>query len=100
MYNDGMSKNLLSASDARAGLPDLLDRVEAGEEIMITRHAKPIAVVLSPAKLRTRRTAELDEDLARIQEAITGERSLAAPTMTENRAEDLLGHVRDSRQVR
>lgn len=47
----------MSTSEARACLPDLLDRVERGEEVTITRHGKPIAVVVRPDALRTRRAA-------------------------------------------
>jgi prevent-host-death family protein len=37
----------IGAFDAKTNLSALLDRVEAGEEIVITRHGKPIAK-LSP----------------------------------------------------
>ena len=45
----------LTVSEARARLPELLDRVDEGEEITITRHGKPAAVLLRPDKLRVRR---------------------------------------------
>ena len=37
----------VGAFEAKNTLGSLLDRVEAGEEILITRHGKPEAVVLS-----------------------------------------------------
>ena len=46
---------MISVSDARATLPQILDRVERGEEIIISRHGKPVAVVIQPDALRTRR---------------------------------------------
>lgn len=48
----------LSVSEARASLPDLLDRVAAGEEITVTRHGRPVAVVVRPDALRARRADE------------------------------------------
>lgn len=33
----------VGVSDAKSRLPELLDRVENGEQIVITRHGKPIA---------------------------------------------------------
>ena len=50
MYMDS-----LTMSEARARLPELLDRIERGEEITITRHGRPAAVLLRPDKLRVRR---------------------------------------------
>ena len=41
----------MSASRARAALPEILDRVSAGEEVTITRHGRAIAVVVSPQAL-------------------------------------------------
>ena len=34
---------VISVEEAQAGLPELLDNLAAGEEIVITRNAKPIA---------------------------------------------------------
>lgn len=41
-YSDQMSRTV-SATEAKAKLLALLDEVEAGEEIEITRHGRPIA---------------------------------------------------------
>jgi antitoxin (DNA-binding transcriptional repressor) of toxin-antitoxin stability system len=38
----------MTMTEARAALPQVLDRVAAGEEITITRHGKPAAVVVRP----------------------------------------------------
>ncbi|MBF0267514.1 MAG: type II toxin-antitoxin system Phd/YefM family antitoxin [Alphaproteobacteria bacterium] len=35
--------------EAKAHLSELLDRVESGEEVMITRHGKPSAKLVAPA---------------------------------------------------
>ena len=39
---------VMTISEARAALPEVLTRVEAGEEITITRHGSPVAVVVRP----------------------------------------------------
>jgi len=38
----------MTISEARAALPEVLNRVAEGEEITITRHGRPIAVVVRP----------------------------------------------------
>ena len=42
----------MTVSAARAKLPEVLDRVERGEEITITRHGRAVAVLLQPDALR------------------------------------------------
>jgi antitoxin (DNA-binding transcriptional repressor) of toxin-antitoxin stability system len=39
---------VMTASEARAALPEVLTRVAQGEEITITRYGRPIAVVVRP----------------------------------------------------
>jgi len=55
----------VQASEAKAHLPSLLDAVERGETIIITRHGKPIARIVPEAD---RRQAELDRVMAEIEE--------------------------------
>jgi antitoxin (DNA-binding transcriptional repressor) of toxin-antitoxin stability system len=38
----------MTLSEARAALPEVLNRVAQGEEITITRHGSPVAVVVRP----------------------------------------------------
>ena len=38
----------VGAFEAKTRLSELLDRVEEGEEIVITRHGKPVAVLAPP----------------------------------------------------
>jgi prevent-host-death family protein len=43
----------IGIKQARQELPDLIDRAEAGEEIMITRQGKPVAkLIAAPKKLK------------------------------------------------
>ena len=38
----------VTVSEARANLPTLLNRVERGDQIQISRHGKPIAILIQP----------------------------------------------------
>jgi len=55
----------IQASDAKARLSQLLDEVERGETIVITRHGRAIARIIPEAD---RRRHEIDEALADIKE--------------------------------
>jgi len=55
----------IQASDAKARLPQLLDDVERGETLIITRHGRRIARIVPEAN---RRQAEVDRSLASIRE--------------------------------
>ncbi len=44
-----MSKSY-SVADARAHLPDILDAVEAGKDVQLTRRGRPVALLLSPER--------------------------------------------------
>ncbi len=39
---------VMTVSEARAALPEVLNRVEAGEQVTITRHGRAVAVVVRP----------------------------------------------------
>ena len=39
-----------SVADARAHLPDILDDVEAGNDVQLTRRGRPVALLLSPQR--------------------------------------------------
>ena len=55
----------IQASEAKTHLPQLLDDVERGETILITRHGKPIARLVPEVD---RRQAEIDSAIDRIQQ--------------------------------
>jgi prevent-host-death family protein len=50
------SQNTVGAFEAKTHLSELLDRVEAGEEVTITRHGSPVAQLV-PVRKRTSREA-------------------------------------------
>jgi prevent-host-death family protein len=54
----------VQASDAKAHLPQLLDDVERGETIVITRHGRPIARIVPEAD---RRQEEIDKAIEGIK---------------------------------
>lgn len=54
----------VQASEAKTHLPQLLDDVERGETILITRHGRPIARLVPEAD---RRQAEVDRAVANIR---------------------------------
>ena len=93
---------MITASEARAALPDLLSRVEGGEEVTITRHGRPVAVLVRPDALRSRRARAALEGAERIHQLLAGAAS-AAPEdtgLTEARAEELIAEIRAGRDAR
>ena len=46
----------MTVSEARATWAELLDHVLQGEEVTLTRHGRPVAVVVHPDLLRVRRS--------------------------------------------
>lgn len=93
----------MTASQARSALPELLDRVLAGEEITITRHGKPVAVVVRPDTVRTRRADRALADAERLREMLRWGASVGldpAPPLTAKRADELVADVRASRASR
>jgi prevent-host-death family protein len=93
----------LPVSEARAALPELLTRVEEGEEVTITRHGRPIAVLVRPDALRSRRAQEALEGAARVHELLAEAASTPLPEgagLTTQRAEELIGEIRAGRDSR
>jgi antitoxin (DNA-binding transcriptional repressor) of toxin-antitoxin stability system len=101
MYNSLMST--MSVSEARAALPEILDRVTAGEEITITRHGRQIAVVVRPDAIRVRRADRALAEAERLRDLLDRGRSTRladAPALSTERAEELLAEVASSRSTR
>lgn len=93
----------ISASEARATLPAILDHVLAGEEVTITRHGMPVAVVVRPDALRARRADDVLAANERLRDVLTVQRARRldrGPTLTAERADQLLDDVRASRAGR
>jgi len=93
----------MNATDARGALPELLDRVAAGEEVTITRHGRPVAVMVRPDALRSRRAEQALADAAQIRDLLkAGRRSSLSELrgMSAERAEELIAEVRAGRHRR
>ena len=84
-------------------MPALLDRVVAGEEVTITRHGQPVAVVVRPDALRSRRTERAFAAAQAIHELV--ERGRNTPlsksgSLSAEWAEELIGEIRAGRDSR
>jgi antitoxin (DNA-binding transcriptional repressor) of toxin-antitoxin stability system len=93
----------MTVSEARAHLPQLLDRVAAGEEVSITRHGKQVAVVMRPDRLRVRRATGAMSTADKVRDLIERGRATRladAPTISSERVAELVADVRDGRQGR
>ncbi|HUZ27561.1 MAG TPA: type II toxin-antitoxin system Phd/YefM family antitoxin [Streptosporangiaceae bacterium] len=92
----------MTASEARAALPELLTRVEQGDEVTITRHGRPVAVLVSPGALRSRQVGAV-ADAERIHELLAGAATVAIPEhdgLTAERADELIREIRAGREAR
>jgi prevent-host-death family protein len=92
----------MTASEARAALPELLSRVEDGEEVTITRHGRAVAVLVRPDALRARRASAALHEAERIHQLLT-EAAAAVPEgpgLTAQRAEELISEIRAGRDAR
>lgn len=93
----------MSVSEARAALPELLDRVLAGEEVTITRHGRAVAVVVRPDALRVRRADGILAEAERLRDLLDQGRLAplaGAPALAAERAERLVAEVTSSRSAR
>jgi antitoxin (DNA-binding transcriptional repressor) of toxin-antitoxin stability system len=93
----------MTVSEARAALPEVLDRVAEGEEVTITRHGRPVAVVVRPDILWSRRARGALDDAERIHALLAEAATAALPEgsgLTERRAEELVAEIRAGRDAR
>lgn len=90
----------MTATEARAALPALLDRVRDGDEVVITRHGQPVAVVVRPDALRARRAGAELAVADRVRDTLAAGRATAlssAGELSEARADELATDVRAAR---
>lgn len=90
----------MTASQARAALPEILDRVMAGEEVTITRHGTAVAVIVRPDAMRARRADEALADAERLREILENGRAADlgnATPIAGDRAEELIDAARSMR---
>lgn len=88
----------MSSTEARAALPELLDRVLRGEEVTITRHGTPVAVMVRPDSLRSRRADRALAEASKIQDALDAGRAATLSSLTgltTARVDELIAEVRE-----
>ncbi|MBA2617711.1 MAG: type II toxin-antitoxin system prevent-host-death family antitoxin [Rubrobacter sp.] len=56
--------------EAKTHLPRLLDEVAGGEEITITKHGVPVAVLVPPPEKKRRSTREVIEELREFRKGV------------------------------
>jgi prevent-host-death family protein len=94
---------ILTVTAARATLPQLVDRVAAGEEVTLTRHGRPVAVVVRPDALRSRRADQALSAADRVRALLERGREVplaVRPAVAASRADELVASVRASRTKR
>ena len=69
----------VSVSEARAALPEILDRVLAGEEVTITRHGREVAVLVRPDAIRARRADQALAEAERLRDLLDRGRRTPSP---------------------
>lgn len=74
--------DMVSASDARTRFGELLDRVVAGEEILITRNGGPVARIVPAGRCAVQSGGDTVDALLRLRERIArrtkGRKGIAA----------------------
>lgn len=94
----------MTVSEARAALPEVLNRVAEGEEITITRHGRAVAVIVRPDIMWSRSRAEdvlVEADqLHNLLEAAAGSEAPAGQGLTQEYAEALIAAIRADRDGR
>ena len=91
-----------TVSDARGALPEILDRVTAGEEVVLTRHGRAIAVIVRPDALRSRRAERALRSAEDLHDRLIAARLRSEPgaSLGRRRAEKLVADVRSARDAR
>jgi prevent-host-death family protein len=99
MHNIWVTKTM-TVSEVRAALPRILESVNAGDEVTITHHGKPVAVIVHPDTLRARRATSALDAAAVISGVIDRGRATdlgSSPLLTRKQAAVIAAEVRASR---
>ena len=94
----------MTVSEARAALPEVLNRVAEGEEVTITRHGRAVAVIVRPDIIWSRSRAEvvLSEaaSMHALLESIADDDLNVGTGVSEQYAEELIASIREGRDGR
>lgn len=91
---------VVTVSEARAHLQEMVELVQSGEEVTLTRHGVPVAVMVNPMSLRTRRAEgafDLATRLGRLMAEAKERPFTFTDTGTTEWAEDLVRGIRADR---
>lgn len=91
-----------SVTEARAKLPAIIDMVIDGQQVEITRHGKPVAVLIDPVSLRRRKLTPAMRQakwLAELREAAAEGRLPPGPGLAPGRADELVAAIRADRDA-
>jgi antitoxin (DNA-binding transcriptional repressor) of toxin-antitoxin stability system len=94
---------IMAVSEARAALPEVLNRVADGEEITITRHGRPVAVVVRPDILWSRsRAQDVVAEAERLNEMLreAEKAPLSGAGISAEYAEEIIAEIREGRDRR
>lgn len=94
---------VITITEARARLPELLDRVEKGEVFTITRHGQPVAEMTHPSRVGNPRTAAVRAEARELRQQLEEARHKPLPEgpgLSIAFAEDLIAEVRAGRDAR
>ena len=98
-----MMNDTVAVSEARALLPKIIDRVEAGDEVILTRHGRPVAVIRRPDADRRQRLDAVRAQARSLDDLIdaAGRRPLTEQgTISADIAAELVNDVRAGRSQR
>jgi antitoxin (DNA-binding transcriptional repressor) of toxin-antitoxin stability system len=92
---------VMTVSEARAALPEVLNRVAEGEEITITRHGRAVAVIVRPdivwSRSRAGEAMSESDQLHHLLAAAADSELAAAGNVTRQYAEELIAAIRADR---
>jgi antitoxin (DNA-binding transcriptional repressor) of toxin-antitoxin stability system len=91
---------VMTVSEARAALPEILNRVADGEEVTITRHGQAVAVIVRPDVIWSRSKAEVALHEATQLHSLLDSLAESEPPaggITERYAEELIASIRSAR---
>ncbi|WP_232547040.1 type II toxin-antitoxin system Phd/YefM family antitoxin [Propioniciclava soli] len=86
-------------SVARAQLAHLVEQVEAGDEVVLTRHGRPVAVMVHPSAIAVRRADAALAEARSLRDTLASARAAGVlqPRLSEADAQALVVDVRRGR---
>jgi prevent-host-death family protein len=88
-----MLMDTYSLTEARANLPLLLNRAENGEELTITRHGRPVGVIVGHTRWMKTARYEVLELARKLHDDLEERRSKPFPGWRNDLDYDVEGHI-------